>query len=160
MTEVVCWRSLVPIGRLIVSNPQIPQWALIRTDQTQRLLRSKDDRLIDRLSIASGILCLASGMHLCNNYVMRSSRDVVEAGERGGRGYYSDPPLLVLVSLISGPKHGHAMIDDILHLCGTRLGAGTLYGAIARLENQGWIEPLPPEKRRYPYASLLKGFAL
>jgi DNA-binding PadR family transcriptional regulator len=59
--------------------------------------------------------------------------------------------LLVLASLASGPKHGHAMIEDIALLCGTRLGPGTLYGAIARLEQQGWIEPLPPEERRRPY---------
>jgi DNA-binding PadR family transcriptional regulator len=43
------------------------------------------------------------------------------------------------------------MIEDIERLCGTRLGPGTLYGAIARLEQQGWIEPLPPEERRRPY---------
>ena len=43
------------------------------------------------------------------------------------------------------------MIDDITQLCGTRLGPGTLYGAIARLEQHGWIEPLPPEERRQPY---------
>jgi len=43
------------------------------------------------------------------------------------------------------------MIEDIDRLCGTRLGPGTLYGAIARLEQQGWIEPLPPEYRRQPY---------
>jgi len=36
-------------------------------------------------------------------------------------------------------------------MCGTRLGPGTLYGAIARLEQQGWIEPLSPEDRRRPY---------
>jgi DNA-binding PadR family transcriptional regulator len=66
-------------------------------------------------------------------------------------GHYSDPPLLVLSSLSNGPKHGHAMIEDIERLCGTRLGPGTLYGAIARLEQQGWIEPLPPEERRRPY---------
>jgi DNA-binding PadR family transcriptional regulator len=59
--------------------------------------------------------------------------------------------MLVLASLASGPKHGHAMIEDIVQLCGTRLGPGTLYGAIARLEQQGWIEPLPPEERRRPY---------
>ena len=69
----------------------------------------------------------------------------------GGMGHYSDPPLLVLASLASGPKHGHAMIDDIAGMCGTRLGPGTLYGAIARLESQGWIEPLEPEERRQPY---------
>ena len=66
-------------------------------------------------------------------------------------GHYSDPPLLVLASLASGPKHGHAMIEDIAELSGTRLGPGTLYGAIARLESQGWIKPLPAEERRQPY---------
>jgi len=43
------------------------------------------------------------------------------------------------------------MIEDIAGICGTRLGPGTLYGAIARLEQLGWIEPLPPEERRRPY---------
>ena len=43
------------------------------------------------------------------------------------------------------------MIEDIVRLSGTRLGPGTLYGAIARLEQQGWIEPLPAEERRRPY---------
>lgn len=66
-------------------------------------------------------------------------------------GHYSDPPLLVLASLANGPKHGHAMIDDIERLCGTRLGPGTLYGAIARLEQQRWIEALPVQERRQPY---------
>jgi DNA-binding PadR family transcriptional regulator len=82
---------------------------------------------------------------------MRSTRNVVEAEENGEIGHYSDPPLLVLASLASGPKHGHAMIEDIERLCGTRLGPGTLYGAIGRLEQLGWIEPLPPEERRRPY---------
>jgi DNA-binding PadR family transcriptional regulator len=59
--------------------------------------------------------------------------------------------MLVLASLAGGPKHGHAMIEDIARLCGSRLGPGTLYGAIARLEQQGWIKPLPPEERRRPY---------
>ncbi len=82
---------------------------------------------------------------------MRSTRDVVETQKEEKTGHYSDPPLLVLASLANGPKHGHAMIEDIACLCGTRLGPGTLYGAIARLEQQGWIEPLPPEERRQPY---------
>ena len=43
------------------------------------------------------------------------------------------------------------MIEDIAELCGTHLGPGTLYGAIARLEQSGWIEPLRPEERRQPY---------
>lgn len=82
---------------------------------------------------------------------MRSSRHVVQAKPEPELGHYSDPPLLVLASLASGPKHGHAMIEDIARLCGSRLGPGTLYGAIARLEAQGWIEPLPPKDRRHPY---------
>jgi DNA-binding PadR family transcriptional regulator len=72
-------------------------------------------------------------------------------------GYFSDPPLLVLASLADGPKHGHAMIRDIVELSGTRLGPGTLYGAIARLERQGLIEQLPPELRRYPYRLTPRG---
>jgi DNA-binding PadR family transcriptional regulator len=72
-------------------------------------------------------------------------------------GQYSDPPLLVLASLANGPKHGHAMIEDIVSLCGTRLGPGTLYGAIARLEKQGWIAPLAPEDRRRPYRVTAEG---
>ena len=88
---------------------------------------------------------------------MRSTRYVVE-GESGREpGHYSDPPLLVLASLASGPKHGHAMIEDIERLCGTRLGPGTLYGAIARLEQQGWIEPLPRKERRQPYRITAQG---
>jgi DNA-binding PadR family transcriptional regulator len=63
----------------------------------------------------------------------------------------------VLASLADGPKHGHAMIEDIASMCGTRLGPGTLYGAIARLEQQGWIAPLPPEDRRQPYRITAEG---
>ena len=88
---------------------------------------------------------------------MRSTRNVVDPEKDASAGHFSDPPLLVLASLANGPKHGHAMIEDIAGICGTRLGPGTLYGAIARLEQQGWIEPLPPEERRQPYRITLEG---
>ena len=88
---------------------------------------------------------------------MRSTHNVAQAPSDTEPGHYSDPPLLVLASLASGPKHGHAMIEDITSMCGTRLGPGTLYGAIARLEQQGWIEPLPPEERRRPYQITAEG---
>lgn len=52
------------------------------------------------------------------------------------------------------------MIEDIVGLCGTRLGPGTLYGAITRLEQEGLIEPLPAEERRYPYRITPKGTQL
>jgi DNA-binding PadR family transcriptional regulator len=66
-------------------------------------------------------------------------------------GRFSEPVLLVMISLADGPKHGYAMTQDIEQLSGHKLGPGTLYGAIARLEVRGWIEPLPSDDRRRPY---------
>jgi len=66
-------------------------------------------------------------------------------------GRFSDPSLLILSSLVSGPKHGYAMMEDIFEYSSTRLEPGTLYGAIGRLEQRGWIEALPSEDRRRPY---------
>src|ERR1039457_5877136 len=63
----------------------------------------------------------------------------------------SDPTLLVLASLADGEKHGYAMMEDIQRFAGVRLGPGTLYGAITRLEEQGWIRPVESEDRRKPY---------
>jgi len=66
-------------------------------------------------------------------------------------GRFSEPALLILISLADSPKHGYAMTQDIEEVSGQRLGPGTLYGAIARLEARKWIEPLPAEDRRRPY---------
>jgi DNA-binding PadR family transcriptional regulator len=63
----------------------------------------------------------------------------------------NDPALLVLVSLAAGPRHGHAIMLDVQDFAGVRLGPGTLYGAIARLESEGLIEPMATEGRRRPY---------
>jgi len=68
-----------------------------------------------------------------------------------GWGRYSDPALLILVSLAGGPKHGYAMVQDVERIADVHLGPGTLYGALARLEEQQLIEPLPAEDRRRPY---------
>ena len=54
-------------------------------------------------------------------------------------GRFSEPSLLILISLADGPKHGYAMTEDIASVAGVRLGPGTLYGAITRLEERGWI---------------------
>ena len=48
-------------------------------------------------------------------------------------GRSNDPPVLILTSLASGPKHGYALLQDIQSFAGVTLGPGTLYGAIARL---------------------------
>ena len=63
----------------------------------------------------------------------------------------NDPTLLVLASLADGAKHGYAMMEDIETFAGVRLGPGTLYGAITRLEQQGWIRPAAAKDRRQPY---------
>ena len=63
----------------------------------------------------------------------------------------SEPGLLILISLADGPKHGYAMMEDVERLAGVKMGPGTLYGALARLERLGMIEPLPVGDRRRPY---------
>ena len=64
----------------------------------------------------------------------------------------SDPGLLILMSLAGGAKHGYAIMKDIETFAGLSLGAGTLYGALARLEQRDQIEALESdEPRRRPY---------
>jgi DNA-binding PadR family transcriptional regulator len=63
----------------------------------------------------------------------------------------NDPPILILTSLAEGPKHGYGLLQDIEAFAGVRLGPGTLYGAIGRLEQRGLIEAVGPEGRRRPY---------
>jgi len=72
-------------------------------------------------------------------------------------GRFSEPALLILISLADGPKHGYAMTQDIEAVSGQKLGPGTLYGAIARLETRKWIEPLPADDRRRPYRLTIAG---
>jgi DNA-binding PadR family transcriptional regulator len=69
----------------------------------------------------------------------------------------SDPVLLVLASLAGGDKHGYAMMADIEEFAGVRLGPGTLYGVIARLEESGWIRAVKPRDRRQPYTLTASG---
>ncbi|BDC48082.1 PadR family transcriptional regulator [Bryobacterales bacterium F-183] len=64
----------------------------------------------------------------------------------------SDPSLLILASLAEGDKHGYAIMEDVAAFAGVRLGAGTLYGAITRLEERGAITPVKSaDSRRQPY---------
>lgn len=78
----------------------------------------------------------------------RNSKDDAELDDFGR---FSEPALLILVSLAEGPRHGYAMTEDIEAIAGVRLGPGTLYGALARLESRGLIEPMKSEDRRNPY---------
>lgn len=64
---------------------------------------------------------------------------------------WRDPGLLVLSSLAGGAKHGYAITRDVEEEVGVRLGPGTLYGALSRLERDGLIEGLEAGERRRPY---------
>lgn len=70
---------------------------------------------------------------------------MVDVGSLGG------PRALILMTLIDGPKHGYAIIDEVESTCGVTLGPGTLYGALTSLEGQGLITPLAAQGRRRPY---------
>jgi DNA-binding PadR family transcriptional regulator len=73
------------------------------------------------------------------------------------KGASNDPGLLLMISLAGGPKHGHAMLLDIAGFAGVRLGPGTLYGALSRLEEEGLVAPLPSDGRRHPYRLTPRG---
>jgi DNA-binding PadR family transcriptional regulator len=69
----------------------------------------------------------------------------------GDLGRFAEPAVLVMMSLAGGAKHGYAITADVGAVTGLKLGPGTLYGAIARLEERGLIEALPAADRRRPY---------
>jgi DNA-binding PadR family transcriptional regulator len=65
-----------------------------------------------------------------------------------------EPTFLLLLSLSPGPKHGYAILKEVEALSEgrVRLSTGTLYGAIRRLLDDGWIrrvdDPLPETGKR------------
>lgn len=54
----------------------------------------------------------------------------------------NDAQLLVLTVLAKGEQHGYAINTAIEELTGSRLGPGSLYGALARLEARQLVESL------------------
>lgn len=64
----------------------------------------------------------------------------------------------ILLTLHQGPQHGYAIIQDVRQRTDdrVRLTASTLYDALARLVDQGWIQEVPaprgsPDARRRYY---------
>jgi DNA-binding PadR family transcriptional regulator len=65
----------------------------------------------------------------------------------------------ILLSLAPGPRHGYAIMKDVQRLSDQRvvLSTGTLYGALKRLLDQGWIlrtddpEPNGTDRERKSY---------
>lgn len=54
----------------------------------------------------------------------------------------TEATFFILLSLSAGKKHGYIIMQDVERLSDGRvtLGTGTLYGALGRLLDQGWIE--------------------
>ncbi len=72
----------------------------------------------------------------------------------------SQPVLVVLLSLAEQPRHGYSILKDVESMSGGRvlLSTGTLYGALQRLLDQGWIERVeedetPRDRRTYRLTS-------
>lgn len=53
----------------------------------------------------------------------------------------NDAQMLVLTVLADGPLHGYAINTAIEELTGRKLGPGSLYGALSRLEARELIRP-------------------
>ncbi|HEX6074124.1 MAG TPA: PadR family transcriptional regulator [Micromonosporaceae bacterium] len=53
-----------------------------------------------------------------------------------------EPAFLVLTALVDEPRHGYAVIQEVQRISDgqVRLQAGTLYGVLERLRNEGLIE--------------------
>jgi len=70
-----------------------------------------------------------------------------------------EPTFFILLSLSPGPKHGYAILKEVEALSDgrVRLSTGTLYGAIKRLLEDGWIrrvndpQPNNTQRERKPY---------
>ncbi len=66
----------------------------------------------------------------------------------------SEATFFILLSLAPGPRHGYAILKDVQALSEDRvkLSTGTLYGALKRLLEQGWItrvaDPAPDNTNR------------
>ena len=54
----------------------------------------------------------------------------------------TETTLYILLSLAPGPRHGYAIMKDVRALSHNRveLSTGTLYSALKRLLDQGWIQ--------------------
>lgn len=74
----------------------------------------------------------------------------------------SEPVLLILTSLAAHPRHGYALIKDIELLSSgrVRMSTGTLFGALRRLLEEGWIERFEQEdtaRQKQAYRLTLTG---
>jgi DNA-binding PadR family transcriptional regulator len=60
----------------------------------------------------------------------------------------TEPVLLILLSLAERPSHGYAILKDVAEMSGGRvnLSTGTLYAALRRMLEEGWIQRFEEEE--------------
>jgi DNA-binding PadR family transcriptional regulator len=58
----------------------------------------------------------------------------------------NEPTFFILAALAPAPSHGYAILQDVEQLSAGRLtlSTGTLYTALKRLLDSGWIEDVTP----------------
>jgi DNA-binding PadR family transcriptional regulator len=74
----------------------------------------------------------------------------------------SPPVFHILLALADGERHGYSIMQEIGERTGQRvkLGPGTLYGALKRMLDDGWIEELEgdgEDERRRSYRLTASG---
>jgi DNA-binding PadR family transcriptional regulator len=78
----------------------------------------------------------------------------------------SEAVFFILLSLLPGPNHGYAIMKDVQDLSDSRvnLSTGTLYGALKRLLEGGWVQRVDDgqdetgrERKAYALTQLGKG---
>jgi len=84
---------------------------------------------------------------------------------QGSTSPLTEATFLILLSLSPAPKHGYAIMKEVKVLSKGRINfsTGTLYGALRRLLEHGWIkrvsdpEPNPTDRERKSYALTERG---
>ena len=61
----------------------------------------------------------------------------------------SPPAFHILLALAEGPLHGYAVMQHLID-AGIKVGPGTIYGALHRMQDAGWVEQAGAEKARGP----------
>jgi DNA-binding PadR family transcriptional regulator len=60
----------------------------------------------------------------------------------------TEATFMIMLSLVSQPRHGYAIMKEVQHLSESRviLSTGTLYGVLKRLLELGWIARAGPSE--------------
>ena len=68
----------------------------------------------------------------------------------------TEPTFYILLSLAPGKKHGYAILKDVNALSKGEitLSTSTLYSALARLLDRGWIERIDDDPEQGPHPGL------